>query len=106
MQQNTDIPQILVFANDLQRAGDYGSSRKYYEKFLVENPAHCLRFKALFEIADNFYYEKNYREARKAYEDFQTYCRTQQDLTEYEAGWVQAYTKLAESRLKKIDASI
>lgn len=56
--ERTEVPQQLVFANDLQRGGEYAASRKCYRQFFEEHPVHILRFKALFEIGDNYYYEK------------------------------------------------
>lgn len=102
MKQDNTVPQILIFANDMQRAGDYALSRKYYERFFRENPTHCLRFKALYEIADNYYHEKNYKKAKKGYEIFQNYCKEQRNLTDEEAGWVEAYSKLSVSRMKEM----
>lgn len=97
-----EVPQQLVFANDLQRAGEYAASRKYYRQFFEEHPEHTLRFKALFEIGDNYYYEKNKKKAREAYQEFQRYCSSQEELTQEEEGWVQAYQRLAQSRLSEL----
>ncbi len=101
MREN-NVPQELVFANDMQRAGDYQLSRKYYKKFLLESPTHPLRFKAFFEIADNYFYENNFVKTREVYRQFQVYCKAQVQLTEEESGWVDAYSRLVMSRLQKI----
>lgn len=63
MREN-NVPQELIFTNDMQRAGDYRLSRKYYRELLLENPTHPLWFKAFFEIADNYFYENNFVKAR------------------------------------------
>ena len=60
-------------------------------------------FQALFEVADNYYHVKDYKSAKHGYEDFLEYCSVQENVTEQESGWIDAYTKLANSRLKMIE---
>ena len=94
-----DTPQELIQANDLQRGGHYSASRSLYARFFEENPTHPLRFKCLFEVADNLYYEERYAEASEAYQTFLNYCENQQEISDEEAGWIVAYIKLANSRI-------
>ena len=82
------IPPELVFANDLQRGGHYATSGKIYQKFFDEYPSHPLRFKCLYEVADNLFYEKKYRMAKEAYHKFMTYCEQQDVITEDERSWI------------------
>lgn len=98
-----DTPQELIRANDLQRGGHYAASGKLYARFFEENPKHPLRFKCLFEVADNLYYEKRYAEALEVYQTFIHYCEGQQDISDEEAGWIDAYIKLANSRIDSIN---
>ena len=97
-----DIPQELIYANDLQRGGQYKASRERYTRFLDENPTHPLRFKSLFEVADNLFYEKQYAKATDAYRAFIRYCESQQNVTSEEQGWIETYLKLADSRMHEI----
>ena len=48
-------------------------------------------------------YENKYRMAREAYHKFMTYCEHQDVITEDERGWVEAYRKTAESRIRTIE---
>lgn len=64
---------------------------------------HPLRFKALFEVADNYYHAGDYRSAIQGYQKFLDCCSSQLDTTE-ERGWIDAYTKLSRSRLTTIGA--
>lgn len=100
---NIDIPEMLIRAQEFQKGGDYTYSRKLYKEFFECNDTHPLRFKALFEVADNYYHAKDYKSAKHGYEDFLEYCSVQEDVTEQESGWIDAYIKLANSRLKKIE---
>lgn len=54
-------------------------------------------------MADNYYHAKDYKSAKHGYEDYLEYCSVQEDVTEQESGWIDAYTKLANSRLKMIE---
>ena len=94
-----DTPKELIQANDLQRGGQYSASRSLYTRFFEKNPTHPLRFKCLFEVADNLYYEGRYAEASEAYQTFLNYCENQQEISDEEAGWIVAYIKLANSRI-------
>lgn len=100
---NKDIPEILIRAQELQKGGDYTYSRKLYKEFFECNDTHPLRFKALFEVADNYYHAKDYKLAKQAYEVFLTYCSNQNIVTGEERGWIDAYTKLTYSRLEIIE---
>lgn len=100
--RNSMIPNELILANELQKIGDYKLSRHLYQKFFDENPHHPLRFKALFEVADNFFHAKYYQDAKNGYELFLSYCAKQRHLSEEELGWIHAYTKLSYSRIKTI----
>lgn len=97
------IPDELIRANELQKIGDYKLSRNLYQKFFDCNPEHPLRFKALFEVADNFFHAGYYQDAKNGYELFLSYCAEQEKLSDEETGWVDAYTKLAYSRIKTIE---
>lgn len=97
------IPDELVQANELQKIGDYKLSGSLYQKFFECNPQHSLRFKALFEVADNLFYAGHYQDAKNGYELFLSYCAEQRSLSEEESGWVSAYTKLSHSRIKTIE---
>ncbi len=99
---NVDIPEILVLAQELQKARDYYNSRNLYKKFFDNNPNHYLRFKALFEVADNWFHEKKYSNAEVAFVEFINYCDKQQSLTEQENDWIKYYRQLAMSRIKNI----
>ena len=98
-----DTPQELIRANDLQRGGHYAASGKLYARFFEENPSHPLQFKCLFEVADNLYYEERYAEALDAYHAFINYCAGQQNISDEEADWIDAYIKLANSRIYSIN---
>lgn len=100
------VPDELVQANELQKIGDYKLSGKLYKKFFDCNPQHPLRFKALFEVADNLFHAGYYQDAEKAYETFLSYTVQQKDLSEEEAGWVSAYTKLSHSRIRTIQQKL
>lgn len=41
------------------------------------NDTHPLRFKALFEVADNYYHAKDYKSAKSGYKNFLEYCSNQ-----------------------------
>lgn len=97
------IPDELVQANELQKIGDYKLSGSLYQKFFECNPQHPLRFKALFEMADNLFHAGCYRDAKNGYERFLAYCDEQESLSEEELGWISAYTKLSYSRIKTIE---
>ena len=97
------IPDELIQANEQQKIGDYKLSRRLYQKFFDYNPQHPLRFKALFEVADNFFYAGCYQDARNGYELFLSYCAEQRNLSEEESGWISAYIKLSHSRIKTIE---
>ena len=96
------IPQAIIFAQELQKSGDYIYSRKIYEEFFLNNQNHALRFKALFEIADNIFYEGKYILAEKKYLEFMEYCMSQDVSTETAHSLVEAYVKLAKRRLIEI----
>lgn len=96
------IPESLILAQNLQKARAYSSSRGLYKKFFDNNPGHYLRFKALFEVADNWFHEKKYANAEAGFTEFIKYCDSQQSLTEEEKGWVKYYRQLALSRIKEI----
>lgn len=100
------IPNELIQANELQKMGDYKLSGRFYQKFFDDNPEHPLRFKALFEVADNLFHAGCYRDAKNGYELFLSYCVKQRNLSEEEAGWVRAYTKLSQSRIKTIEQKL
>ena len=100
---NIDSPEMLIRAQELQKGGDYTYSRKLYNEFFECNDTHPLRFKALFEVTDNYFHAKDYKTAKHGYEEFLEYCSVQEDVTEQESGWIDAYTKLANSRLKIIE---
>ena len=100
---NIDIPEMLIRAQELQKGGDYTYSRKLYKEFFELNDTHPLRFKAFFEVADNYFHAKDYKSAKQGYEDFLEYCLNQENTTEVELGWIGAYTKLAHSRLQLIE---
>ncbi|MCR4903742.1 MAG: tetratricopeptide repeat protein [Butyrivibrio sp.] len=100
---NNLVTEELIQANEYQKIGDYKLSAKIYQQFFNDNPDHPMRFKALFEVADNLYHDKKYDEAKKQYQFFLSYCADQQQITSEEKGWVDAYTKLAYSRLENID---
>lgn len=70
-----------------------------YEEFFLNNQSHVLRFKALFEIADNIFYEGKYILAEKKYLEFIEYCISQDVCTKTEHSLVEAYVKLAKRRL-------
>lgn len=97
------IPDELIKANELQKIGDYQLSQRLYQKFFDCNPQHPLRFKALFEVADNYFHAGCYQDAKKGYELFLSYCSEQKNLSEEESGWVDAYTKLAHSRIATME---
>ena len=99
---NVSVPEELIQANELQKIGDYELSRKIYQSFFESNPTHIMRFKALFEVADNFYHAGRYVEAQQGYQKFLEYCISQNNLTVDESGWVEAYTELSNSRLQTI----
>ena len=101
-----EVPNSLVMAQTFQKAHDYSLSRKLYKDFFDNNPHHPLRFKALFEVADNLFYEKKYTEALKAYEDFISYCKAVDKPSLKDLGWINAYTALAHSRIKNISKAI
>lgn len=96
-----EIPEILIKAQEMQKIGDYRLSMKMYKKFFENNPDHPLRFKALFEVADNCFHAGDYVNAKGKYERFLEYCAEQQISFE-ERGWVEEYSKLAKSRIKMI----
>ncbi|URZ14072.1 tetratricopeptide repeat protein [Clostridium felsineum] len=96
------ISQELILAQELQKSREYKRSRELYMHFFIEHPKHYLRFKALFEVADNLYYEKKYDEAVKSYNKFLNYCDEQYKLTSQEISWVNAYKNLSYSRIKAI----
>lgn len=98
-----DIPETLVLAQDFQKARQYRLSRKLYSEFFSENPKHPLRFKALFEVADNWFHEKNAKEAIAGFLDFIEYCEGEKSFTDEEIGWINAYRKLAESRIQEVE---
>ena len=100
--KRSKIPEDLIFAQELQKARDYSSSRKLYKDFFDNNPDHYLRFKALFEVADNWYHQKNYEFAQKAFLKFIEYCNSQINLTEQENDWIKYYKRLAISRINSI----
>lgn len=100
------IPNELIQANELQKMGDYKLSGRFYQKFFDDNPEHPLRFKALFEVADNFFHAGCYEEARNGYKLFLSYCAKQRNLSEEELGWICAYTKLSHSRIKTIEQKL
>ena len=100
------VPDELIQANELQKMGDYKLSRRLYQKFFDYNQQHPLRFKALFEVADNFFHAGCYQEARNGYDLFLSYCAEQSNLSEEELGWISAYTKLAYSRIKTIESVV
>jgi len=100
--RENEIPEDLILAQALQKSRQYSLSRKLYADFFAGNPTHYLRFKALFEIADNWFHEKKYKEAEKAYIVFMEYCKAEENLSEEELSWIEAYRKLSESRLSKI----
>jgi len=100
--ESDGVPQSLVMAQAFQKARDYSLSRKLYKEFFETHPNHHLKFKALFEIADNLFYEKKFTEALKAYEDFITYCSAVNNTSSDESGWINAYVALAHSRMKTI----
>lgn len=87
----------------MQKIGDYKLSGKLYQKFFDDNPQHPLRFKALFEVADNFFHAGHYQDAKCRYELFLSYCTEQENLSEEEFGWIHAYTMLSYSRIKTIE---
>ena len=97
-----EIPEILVKAQEMQKIGDYRLSLKLYREFFENNPSHPMRFKALFEVADNYYHAGAYDNAQIGYENFLDYCG-EQHLSSEESGWVKEYSRLAHSRLKQID---
>lgn len=97
-----DIPEMLILAQALQKAGEYKRSRDIYMQFFTTHPKHFMRFKALFEVADNLYYEKKYDEAVECYNNFLNYCNEQDDLTDEEISWINAYKELTKSRFKRI----
>lgn len=97
-----DIPEMLVLAQELQKLRKYELSRKMYMKFFITHPKHYMRFKALFEVADNLYYEKKYDEAFECYNNFLKYCSKQDNLTDEEFGWINAYKELAKSRMMRV----
>lgn len=97
-----DIPEILVKAQEMQKMGDYRLSMKLYRDFFENNPCHPMRFKALFEVADNYYHAGDYSNAKTGYESFLDYCNGQHPSSE-ESGWVKEYSKLAHSRLEQIN---
>ena len=102
MNVNVSVPEELIQANELQKIGDYELSRKVYLNFFVANPEHIMRFKALFEVADNLFHAGRYAEAQQGYKKFLEYCSSQKKFTADEAGWVKAYTELSNSRIQSI----
>lgn len=97
------IPEMLVIAQELQKAREYERSRDMYMKFFNTHPKHCMRFKALFEAADNLYYEEKYKEAAKAYNKFLKYCDEEDNPTDEEKSWIDAYKELSGRRLRFIE---
>lgn len=97
------IPEELILAQELQKAREFQLSRNCFQAFFNANPSHCLRFKALYEVADNYFHEGLYPDAQKAYIKFLDYCKEQSKITEAEKGWISAYTALAFSRMEKIE---
>lgn len=102
LSKSEELPQSLVIAQAFQKAYNYSLSRKLYKEFFDTHPHHPLRYKALFEVADNLFYEKRSTEALKAYEDFIAYCKAAKKPSSEELGWINAYTALANSRIKNI----
>ena len=97
------VPYELVIAQELQKAKKYKLSRESYMSFFTTNPSHILRFKALFEVADNYFHEGLYLEAVESYDKFLDYCNEQTEITEDEKDWVNAYTSLTISRKRTIN---
>ena len=97
-----DIPEMLILAQELQKSREYKRSKDMYMEFAITHPKHCMRFKAYFEVADNLYYEKKYNEAFECYNNFLKYCFKQDNLTDEEIDWINAYKSLAKSRLRWI----
>lgn len=106
MKDEKNIPQKLILAQDFQKARQYSLSRNLYSEFFSDNPNHPLRFKALFEVTDNWFHEKKYMEALNGFNDFVKYCDAQENLTEEEVGWINAYKQLAVSRLNLVKTRI
>ncbi|HYF83479.1 MAG TPA: hypothetical protein VEB00_10695 [Clostridia bacterium] len=100
------IPKSLVLAQELQKGRDYYNSRNLYNDFFINNQNHYLRFKALFEVADNWFHEKKYANAEISFSEFINYCDKQQNLTEQEKEWIKYYRQLALSRIKEISKVI
>lgn len=100
---SNNIPEILIKAQEFQKAGDYALSRKLYKNFFYNSPNHVLRFKALFEVADNYYYARDYDSALQYYRKFISYCKNQNKITSEEQNWICAYIKLAYSRINYIN---
>ncbi len=99
----SEISEDLIRAQEFQKAGEYFLSMRLYRKFFDENPEHELRFKALFEVADNYFHAKQYKSAKVEYEKFVEYCSKQNNVEECEQGWIDAYVALAHSRIKRIN---
>lgn len=97
-----DVPEELIRAQEFQKAGDYLLSMRLYRRFFEENIGHELRFKALFEVADNYYHARKYTEAKQAYIYFLEYCSNQKTITLEEQKWIDAYVTLTHSRIKSI----
>lgn len=98
-----DVPQILIRAQEFQKFKQYDISRKLYYEFFTLNSNHPLRFKALFEIAENYFYEKNYKMALRAYLDYEQYCNSHITLSTEEELWIKGYKKLLETRFNEIE---
>lgn len=99
---NDIIPKAIILAQEFQKAGDYENSIKLYNEFFHSHENHPLRIKALFEIADNYYHNKDYQSAKEQYRYFVEYCGSQEFECDKEYELCKAYVDLSNSRLCSI----
>lgn len=101
-QGKSKIPTELLLAQEYQKLHHYQLSRDLYTIFFENNTHHHLRFKALFEVADNWFHEGECDKALSSYHGFIEYCDSQDGLTEVEQDWVNAYKRLTYSRIERM----
>jgi tetratricopeptide (TPR) repeat protein len=94
-----DILKMIDLAQNLQYCKDYIESGKAYQKILDKFSNHPYRIKALFEIADNQFYRKEYVQAIEKYKIFIIYCTDINNPNNEERNLIEAYLPLAKQRI-------
>jgi tetratricopeptide (TPR) repeat protein len=97
-QNEIDI-DVIDTAQRLQYCKDYLGSQEVYKMMFKEYPDSPYRIKALFEIANNDYYLKNYDKAINEYIDFKEYCRQIINPTNTEKSIIETYMDLSQKRI-------